>query len=800
MRANIHPDYQPEVDHLKRTLEQIKIWSNALAKRETLARTEIEEILSQMADAKKPEDMTTSQLLEIERLQSSLSRRATLELASKDPYFGRLDVTLLDYIFNHNLTFEKIASAESLGGEHVSTSEQQTIYLGKVGVGDENGQSQLVVDWRAPIADLYYAGIHGPTSFEGPYGPINVDLHLLRRLLIKDSQLVDISDQEEASGIDDFLLTRLRENAGTGMKDIISTIQQNQNEIIRMPAGQPVIVQGSAGSGKTSVALHRVSYLLYIRRKEIFPEDTLILTPSKLFFGYIASVMPDLDIKRCKQMTFTDLALRELVDENLKILSCNDWMNRYCDHSLAVLDDKQELEIQVLQTKGSLAMLAGIDRYVAYLESVILPPDDLCTASGSLLVSQEAMALRYQDLSFQTLEKRAVEMHKWLQKQVKKVVERERERIMSFYERRLEVVRRNWPARNKDKPNPAAIELLTKRDTAIVRFEEESVAALAEYRRRIPKKLSLMNLYADFYSDNIALKHYVPELSPEMAIAMTSGRRNGIRSNLTQEDLALILRLKELLHGLDTYFSLTVVDEAQDMNPAEFMMLRSFLKGAAALTAVGDLAQKIYPHRGMTEWTSLMDVMEDREIIYREMKRSYRSSSEIIALANQVLRDQKGVTIAEAVRETGELPYAVAVQGSSSKAFKDKIKAISKLISVWEKEELKSVAIMAKSPSFCKKIFRELSALYGDDIALLTSENDLYNRRIVVLPVHLAKGLEFDAAIVTDAEAMSYGTGITDRSLLYVALTRPLHHLAYLYADKITPFLDDVPSRLIQSL
>lgn len=801
MRATEHPDYLAETEHLRRTLNQISLWQDSLAKREVLARSEIEEILSQLSDAKKPEDMTTAQLHEMEKLQSSLSRRATLELARKDPYFGRLDVTLLDYVFKRNLTFEKIATAESAGGERISSAIDQTIYLGKVGVGDEEGQSQLVVDWRAPIADLYYAGIHGRTSFEGPYGPIVVDLHLLRRLLVRDGALMEIADQEEASGIDDYLLSRLRENAGTGMKDIISTIQQNQNEIIRMPSAQPVIVQGSAGSGKTSVALHRLSYLLYIRRKEIFPEDTLILTPSRLFFGYIASVMPDLDIKRCRQMTFSELVLEELNGLRFHFTSSVDWMSRYCEgkSSKRAGAIPLEMELKMLRVKGTLDMLQGIDNYVRFLESVVLPEGDLCTASGTVLVEHRDMELRYQDLRFLSLERRTDEMHRWLQAMVKRAVAKELPRIAEFYERRLEIARRQWPPHKRHKPNPKAIELLEARDKALDALQREAKEALAQYKRQIPKKFSLLDLYQGFYEDTDALLSYVPSLDPQVAAALSQHHR-GNRTRLMQEDLALLLRLKELLHGLTISCALTVIDEAQDMNPAEFAMLRRFLHGSSAMTAVGDLAQRIYPQRGLDDWSPLMDeVLDGREIVYREMKRSYRSSSEIIALANQLLIGQAKLTVAEAVRETGELPFRIQV-ADDARSMQSKAKAIELLLERWQDQEVNSIAIMAKAPTTCRKLHKLLAKRWGDQMVLIENESDSYDRRIAILPVHLAKGLEFDAAIVADAEADNYGDGPTDRALLYVALTRPLHHLAYVHAGEVTPFLSDLPDGLIQDL
>ena len=798
MRADAHAAFTEETHHLQLTLEQIHQWKEKLVEQAHSSQAEIDEILSNLADAKKPEDMTQAQQFEMTRVEAALTRRTVLSLAEKDPYFGRIDLSTLEYEFQHNVNFEHVGSKESKGGVkvHDQTPPTEVLYLGKLGVENEENGSQLIVDWRAPVADLYYAGIQGRTHFEGPYGPIEVELHLLRRILIESGRLKEISDQEEAAGIDDFLLSRLRENASTGMKDIISTIQKDQNEIIRLPFTQPLVVQGVAGSGKTSVALHRMSYLLYAKRKEIYPEDTLILTPSRLFFGYIASVMPDLDIRRCKQKTFAEIVL-EQIEQKINLQTTAQWMIRYCNQTPNAIQPPLQKEAELLQAKGSLAAIAAIDRYFSFLVGVILPAEDLTTADGVVLAKHDDMKLRYDDLKHMPLDKRVKIMHRWLQVQSKRRSVKAKEEIHDYYERRLEIVRSRFPVHLQHMPNPKAIQLLQERDDAIKRLQEQVDMAVKQYRQQMPKQLSLLNLYQELMGNEENLSRFWPELSAELRNAMVY-HHNRTVSHLDQEDLALLLRLKEHLYGLKDQYIHVVIDEAQDLNLAEFFMIRRLLGDTTSMTIVGDLAQGIYPQRGLTDWSSLMDdIIHDKQIVYREMKRSYRSSAEIIDLANTLLL-QENTTAAEAVRQTGDLPVLHGFV-AGNKAWQQKAAAVMTQIKIWQQHaDLNTFAVLCKGSQNCQKLYHALQALLPGEVELITEETDQYQSKIVVLPVFLAKGLEFDACFVADAENTVYSNSKADRHLLYVALTRPLHRLAVYYSGSIADCLRDLPSSLYQ--
>lgn len=787
MRAQMHPAYCEESERLVFTLDQIRLWKNILIEQAQATQDEIDEILSNLADAKKPEDMTQAQQFEMSKLQAAFSRRTVLTLAEKDPYFGRIDLSTLQYEYQRNVNFERVGTRESKGGVLIKEeSAPEVLYLGKLGVENEETGEQLIVDWRAPVADLYYAGIQGQTSFEGPYGPVYVDLKLMRRILIDNGMLKEISDQEEAAGIDDFLLSRLRENASTGMKDIISTIQKDQNEIIRLPSFQPVLVQGVAGSGKTSVALHRMSYLLYARKKEIYPEDTLILTPSRLFFGYIASVMPDLDIRRCKQKTFSEIAL-SILNIKVRLRSTIEWMADYCNSKGREAEKKFQQEASLLRLKGSMLAIAAVDRYAEFLENVILPPRDLITSEGMLIATHSDMRIRYQDLCHLPLEQRVKLMHKWLQTQSARKMKQELENIQDYYQRRLELARSRHPVHLQHLPNPAAIQLIHERDLLLDRLKQSTEEALKEYRKQIPKKLSLLPLYSEFWTED-SLCQYWPELKEEERKAMAYYHQRSSQ-RIDQEDLALLLRLHEHLFGFTEYYVHVVIDEAQDLNLAEYFMIRRLLRDTASMTIVGDISQGIYPQRGITRWTELTDsILSDKELVYREMRRSYRSTAEIIDFANPLLLLDQAVP-ADAVRYSGVNP--VVKQFTAGKfAWEEKAKAAGAQIADWQQnDEIQTIALLCKGSQHCKDVFSLINRWLPGEVEIIENETDTFSSKIVIIPVYLAKGLEFDACIIMDAEAETYWESVSDRHLLYVALTRPLHRLAVYYTGHIAPGL-----------
>ena len=273
------------------------------------------------------------------------------EKARKKPYFGRIDL---------------------IEGK---TKKQECYYIGRVGI-TENVINPLVIDWRAPIATVYYENSLGACSYqvknEGTY---QIDLTRKRTYEIAEDELTDFYDSDVVAN-DDLLTKYLAKNKKAVLGEIIATIQQEQNEIIRKSPRQNVIVQGVAGSGKTTVAMHRISYILYNYGEEYRPEDFYIVGSNRILLNYITSVLPDLDVYGIRQMTMEQLFTRLLYE---------DW-------------DEASMEIKPLERgdmaaakKGTLAWFHELEEYCADLEWDTILREDIYLESGHLLLSKEAI-------------------------------------------------------------------------------------------------------------------------------------------------------------------------------------------------------------------------------------------------------------------------------------------------------------------------------------------------------------------------------------------------------------------------
>ena len=201
--------------------------------------------------------------------------------ALKKPYFARIDFR-----------------------EKGSEKDEQ-FYIGKTSILKDNEFTPLVVDWRAPVSNLYYEGRLGTTTYESEGEMYEGELLLKRQITIEDGHLVNIIDVDITTN-DAFLQASLEASADQRLKDIASTIQAEQNRVIRASMRRPLIVQGAAGSGKTTIALHRIAYFIYTYEKSFNPENFLIIAPNRLFINYISEVLPELGVEKVKQTTYID--------------------------------------------------------------------------------------------------------------------------------------------------------------------------------------------------------------------------------------------------------------------------------------------------------------------------------------------------------------------------------------------------------------------------------------------------------------------------------------------------------------
>lgn len=230
-------------------------------------------------------------------LESQIKKLSDIKNIKDKPYFARMD-------FKEN------------------TKKLEKFYIGKISILDNKTSYPIIVDWRAPIANLYYEGKIGKGEYEALGEKVEGEILLKRQYIIENGKLkkyVNIN----VTGNDELLGNALEEKADDRLKNIVATIQDEQNKIIRADISSPLIVQGVAGSGKTTIALHRIAYLIYNYEKEFKPEEFMIIAPTKFFLNYISNILPDLGVNDVKQCTFEDFAY-DVIGKKLKISDNNE--------------------------------------------------------------------------------------------------------------------------------------------------------------------------------------------------------------------------------------------------------------------------------------------------------------------------------------------------------------------------------------------------------------------------------------------------------------------------------------------
>ena len=275
---------------------------------------------------------------------------ARLEKARKKPYFGRIDFQ------DPRLSF------------------LESYYIGRVGISDEKAEP-VVLDWRAPISSVYYENSTGPCSYTvSSEGTFSIDLKRKRTYEIENDHLKDFFDSDVVAN-DELLTKYLAKNKKAVLGEIIATIQQEQNLIIRRSPKTNLIVQGVAGSGKTTVAMHRISYILYNYEEDFRPEDFYIIGSNRILLNYITSVLPELDVYGIRQMMMEQLFIRLLYE---------DWdEEKYMVHTIDRADEKNSI-------KGGSGWFFDLENFCRTYEAEQIPREPVrLEKTGTLLLNAE---------------------------------------------------------------------------------------------------------------------------------------------------------------------------------------------------------------------------------------------------------------------------------------------------------------------------------------------------------------------------------------------------------------------------
>ncbi len=626
----------------------------------------------------------------------------------------------------------------------------------------------------------------GKSSYKSPEGIIEGEISLKRQYFIENQILEKYSDIDLKAN-DELLQVALEEKADDRLKNIVATIQGEQNNIIRADMNKALVVQGVAGSGKTTIALHRIAYLIYNCDKEFNPEDFMIIAPNRFFLNYISNVLPDLGVENVKQYTFEDLAY-EVIGKKLKISDSNEKLVTIVNKEFDEINNGDiETIIQESKIKSSIKFKNIVDGFLKQLEENYLPKKDFIIENVRVMRYENIQKLfseTYKELNF---EKRINEVKKHIFSKIKSNKDTIIEIITAKRNFKINKMLADTSLTNDEK-REKRIEIFEETEDILNKLDKDDIKIVDFYFNEIKKK-DCLEYYKDF------IQNYIIDSIENKKVAnylVKNTMRNLNRNEVAFEDLAPIIYIHYKLYGTKVKSNLrhVIVDEAQDYGEFQFSVLKTILK-SNSMTILGDIAQGVHSYRGIENWKEFIDVeFPEGDCVYTTLEKTYRTTREIMYKANEVIDklpeyEKQFIVKGEPVIDRKNSLHIIEESNED-----DIIKMCVEKIKEYLSYGFKSIAIIGKNIEECKKIKNRLDKL-DIYIRLIQSKDSEYHAGISIVPSYLAKGLEFDSVIIFNANQENYKENTLDIKLLYVAITRAMSKLDIFYTGKIANILLD---------
>lgn len=671
-----------------------------------------------------PKKYGSNPILLANLMSTSATKIANIQKIKEKPYFARIDF------------------------KEDKKSTKDKLYIGKIGVTDLDGKV-VVTDWRAPVSTLYYDSNLGQVEYDAPYGKIHGELSLKRQIIIQNRKIESIFDVDSVSD-DELLKPYLGASADSRLKNIVASIQGEQNEIIRKNIEKNLIVQGVAGSGKTTVALHRIAYLMYNNSEKYKANQFMVIGPNKFFINYISNVLPDLDASNAVQLTYEELASNFIGEK----ISYEDSTKKLND----IIDGRDT--ISNVKYKTTLEYKDLLDNYLKQIEYNVIPDDGL-VINGICVLSKDEILAVYNQTQGESIKQR-----------------------LDIISRRIaNNIKNDDDIYSRVKSQMDALELSqtdVEERRKIIKKELDMLKDLNNtgFEKQLKKLLDISNLKViPIYLNFVESVDNIPQIIRDTTIKSLKSRV------IENEDIAPIMYIKLKYFGNEDYKNIkcVVVDEAQDFGVFSYYILRNVLN-QANFSIFGDLAQGIYSYRAIDKWEDIQNkIFEDSE--YLNLRKSYRTSIEIMSEANKI---SSAINLGEAkpvIREAGPVIKTKVDVKNKNEYIKNKVQE-------YLNNGYKSIAIVYKNQTEMAKISKLLKENNIEN-EIIYKDQEKYNGGVCILTSYLSKGLEFDVVIVADTDESNYDSdNVLDMKLLYVAMTRALHKLELIYTDKICKYLN----------
>ncbi len=619
------------------------------------------------------------------------------------------------------------------------------IYIGIASL--QQGDDFYVYDWRAPISSMFYNSEVGNASYTISTGDkISGNITLKRQYKISGREIKEVFDTDMQI-IDNVLKQMLSKNASNKMKNIVNTIQKEQNEIIRKNDVDLLIVQGPAGSGKTSIAMHKIAYLLYSERDKINNSNVMILSPNEIFNNYISDVLPDIGEDNVCQATYfefakayiTEFSISSKIEDAYEIVyASNKDENKNKYDELKFKFDPIYTQILADYIELNKIDLMGLEP-IEIAEETIMTLDEMASIASKIPANGESLYIRG-----------------------KKIIER-------IY---------------------LSASMKTKKHLTLEKLKKQALENLVKI------KIKIGALFRKLYSDKDEFKNFVKaefekydraedylQFNFDFIFDETSAALSN--DHLEFQDVTPFMFLKSRIIGISANKNIkyVLIDEAQDYSIAQYKILAMLFKNSN-ITLLGDINQSILPFNNTKDYKEIEKTIK----LYKpnissnecELSKTYRSTFEINEYAKKVISSKN--TYSQVDRHGDE----IVIHKQDNFDPKEIIENSLNL-----KKSYNTVAII------CKNIEETLlynqiinSPEYANKFRIVTKNDNVFvEEKIMIIPSYLAKGLEFDAVLVSNASSEQYTE--LERNLFYVVLTRALHKLEIYYTNSYTTLVGD---------
>lgn len=628
-----------------------------------------------------------------------------LEQLIKSPYFARIDFKYED------------------------EEQPEKIYIGRTSLKKDNSYENYVHDWRSPIASVFYRFVTGPVYYDAPVGRINGELKLKRQYEINNSVLEYYFDAD-VQIVDEFLRKLLSQNTSPKMKTIVETIQKEQDIVIRDMENDLMMVQGVAGSGKTSIALHRAAYLMYQGlQAKLSANNIMIISPNSLFEQYISSVLPELGESNVVSAVFDELLTAILGHEGIQ--SRNQFLE-----SLVTSTGYRGVIKSSIEFKSSPVFKEILDRFLNDLPNRYIDFEDIYY-QNNLIISKDQLrdiVIRRGDIP--------------LGAKLKQLEEYIMELIRESAEERI--------------------------------HRTERLALLNEIQKFT--MLNIENLYYRFMHD----KEYMESLATELTLCddiedILEYTQENLDSRILHYDDAIVLTyLKLKLFGASNEYrniKQVVIDEAQDYYPLQYEIFHLLFTNSK-FTILGDMNQTLEKQEDISLYERIGKILNKKKASLITMDKSFRCTNEILQFSLKFIEQSPEI---KSFNRKGEEPKLHTA--SSQAALTDSINAE---IKTCQKNGYRTIGLICKSEKNAQSLYRELKD--SIEVKLIKDESVTDLQGVFIIPVYLSKGLEFDAVLICDVDAATYHTE-DDKNHLYIACTRALHRLNLFCKGECSPLI-----------